>query len=208
MLLDEKWVPSAGPYLGYLGARYRSAAALWNALEVERDLTPDLIKRAIEDLARSPDNLSSEARTWYGSLVATLEAQDPPTDGQSPRSVLALTDGGWVPADQVFWTSRREVERAFGSRISWWRPGPRDPSTLRRAAEYLGVREVTRVESGGTLSEKWTGIDGELIGDPWSSLWTQALHTWRGALQATWSPEVTTSEETLAALMRLDRCTR
>jgi hypothetical protein len=204
VLREERAVSVTGPNLGYLGARYRKANALWTALRVERDLTPSVIVKVIEDLALSEDGVMAPIRECYGRLVAALDKQLYSTNGQSSGTVPALTDKGWEPADTTFWTRRREVERAFGSQLSWWRPGAYDPSTLRRAATYLGVREIGGGDSGGGLLETWQGTAGELVEEPARSLWLQALHTWPGALRAAGYAEDPGSDEVLGAIVRLE----
>ena len=204
VLRDESAVTVAGPHLGYLGSRYKRATALWSALRVERDLTPGLIARVIEDLARGEDGTAASGREYYGRLVAALEKHLLTIDAQPSGAVPALTDNGWAPAETTFWTSRREVEGAFGVELNWWRPGSFDPSTLRRAAAYLGIREITNVDSEARLLETWHGTVGERVEGHTRARWLKALHAWPGSLRASGYQEDAASDEALKALTQIE----
>ena len=204
VLREDKAVGTTGPHLGYLGARYKKASALWSALGVERDLTPGLVVRVIDDLSRLQGSVETQVRERYGQLVTDLNKRLAAADERLAGTVPALTDNDWEPADTTFWTRRREVERAFGTRINWWRPGPYDPSTLRHAAAYLGVREIGSADLDGSLTETWRGISGERIGEPARSRWLQAVRTWPGMLRADGYDVGSIPAEVLGSLMRLE----
>lgn len=186
----EEWWPTTrviqsdesevvGPFLGQLGTRYRQAGGLWDTLGVRKALTPDLIAQLISrDLPGHDDQ--PEAFEYYGRLVGFLDGR-PGLDGHDPPDV-ALSTNGWVPAAVCRWTSRPEVLAAYPL-LPWWTPGGRDPSTLRAAGSWLGIREIGTGPGSG-LRERWTidSTDGIELG--LEERWLAAIEVWPAALVA------------------------
>ena len=188
-----KW---AGPYLGQLAGRYPSAAALWETLGIRRDLTVEL---ACEIIARDlTTGEPSRAHEYYGRLVSFIEEA---RQARSKLDVPALTSFGWQPAATAWWSNRPEVLDALATSVSWWRPGTRDPSSVRRAASFLGVREVKSAKLGGPLAERWdVGGEGTLeIGQ--ETRWELAVRTWPHLLRDERDPERWLEIDALASVV-------
>lgn len=149
--VDRKWWPLSrvvrsdvaavvGPYVGSLGTRYRRAAELWDALHVPAGLTGDLIADVIRrDLVGDSNQL--RAAEFYGRIAAYLQLNglaEPEVDELPP----ALTTQGWVPGAEAAWTADQVVTEALSVAAALWTPGDRDPSTLDRAAKWLGVQPI------------------------------------------------------------------
>lgn len=172
----------AGPYIGQLAGRYPRAAPLWDALGLESQLSPRVVVDLIErELVNDPDDV--RARDYYGRLVAHLESLGGGALGER-QLVKALSNNGWVPAAEVWWTSRAEVESAFGLRLNWWVPGSLDPSTLRAAADWMGIRELRRSAEGGSLTERWSIASPESPEAGVEDAWERAASLWPDVLRA------------------------
>lgn len=192
-----KWV---GPYVGQLAGRYNRAAALWETLAIRRDLTTDLATDVItRDLTADPDQ--ARALEYYGRLVAFLEQSAPVKP--APQPVPAFTTSGWQPGTSAWWSGRAWLMNAFANGIAWWQPSSRDPSSHRRAAAYLGVREAS-ISPAGPVTVRWDirGI-GELELDV-EAVWTLALRSWPRVLSedsdpASW-PAIETLEQDVQVL--------
>lgn len=169
----------AGPFVGQLAGRYPRSAALWEALTVRADLDPQVIADAIaHELAPGP--LDDVARQFYGELVVRLESMV--ADGTAgPGEVPALTDQGWVPAEQAWWTTRPEIRAALHSHVAWWSPGTYDASIVTKAARWLAVRELT---TGEVLQERWSVIAGEELRPDLRERWLAALRAWPELLRS------------------------
>lgn len=167
----------AGPYLGQLGARHRSAGLLWESLGVAKDLTPDIVAELIR-LELSRDEPTDTATYFYGQLVRRLEreARLPPR----PADLPALTTDGWVEPHRAWWTKRHEFRQAFGSRLSWWSPGAYDPSLLPAAGAWLGIGELT----ADNVSESWTETAPGDFPEPIARRWMAAITAWPAVLRA------------------------
>jgi len=177
-----KW---AGPYLGHLAGRYPGAGALWEALGIRRGLDIEL---ACEIIRRelSTDE-PQRAHEYYGRLISFID--DEAGQGGSKPDVPALTTLGWQPAPTTWWSNRPEVLDALATSVSWWQPGVRDPSSVRRAAAFLGVREATPARLGGPLTERWDiGEEGALESDQ-EAHWELAVRTWPHLLRDARDPE-------------------
>jgi len=175
--------PVTGSYLGYLGNRYPQTGALWSYLGIEREVTPSLLADVIVDLERSTDSVA-DAREQYGELVAALNRYGEARLGMRTTTLSALTNNGWVPATTARWTSRPEIEAAFGAHINWWCPGGHDPATLQAAATWLGIGAVSSAEQGGSLDEEWDGLDSEPLDMDMEARWQAAVARWPAALRA------------------------
>ena len=176
----QKW---AGPYLGQLAGRYRAASLLWDSLGIHRDLTPGLVCEVIaRDLVH--DSEVSRASEYYGRLVAFLQGSR--LDGIAPATP-ALTSGGWQPAASAWWSDRAEVIDALATSVAWWQPGDRDPTSLRDAAAYLGVRQAS-IADGGPLSERWTVGEPEPLEMERDERWRLAVRTWPYVLRRDGDP--------------------
>jgi hypothetical protein len=189
-----KW---AGPYLGQLAGRYPGAAALWETLGIRRGLD---VEMACEIIRRE---LSTDeprrAHEYYGRLVSFLE-DEARQDGSNP-DVPAFTSLGWQPAATAWWSNRPEVLDALATSVPWWSPGVRDPSSVRRAAAFLGVREVRSAKLGGPLAERWdVGGEGALEIDQ-EARWELAVRTWPHLLRDERDPESWAEIDALAALV-------
>jgi len=187
-----KWV---GPYLGQLAGRYRSAAHLWETLAIRRDLTPDIACEVIRrDLSTDQD--AGRAYEYYGRLVSFLEGSKL-GDGAS-SDVPALTTVGWRSSTDIWWSNRPELVDAYATSVAWWQPGLRDPSSVRRAADFLGAREVTPSASGGPLTERWEIHDLEALEIGEEERWHLALATWPDVIRSGSDPSEWPSIEQLA----------
>ena len=167
----------AGPYVGQLAGRHRAAAALWEALGVARDLTPETITELIRiELAKG--ELTDSVGYFYGQLVRRLEKETAP--GPRPAALPALTTQGWVSPSQARWTRRHEIRQAFGSRFAWWTPGSYDPSLLARAAEWLAVGELTT----DNVDERWQETASGEFPETTVRRWRAALAAWPAVLRS------------------------
>lgn len=172
----------AGPYVGQLAGRYPRATALWDALGLEKHLSPRLVLDLIErELVNEPDDL--RARDYYGRLVAHLESLGQAALGERPE-VPALSSNGWMPSSEVWWTSRPEVESGLGLLMNWWQPGSLDPSTLRVVADWLGIRELRSTAEGGSLKERWEVGEPESPEVTMENPWQRAVLLWPDVLRA------------------------
>ncbi|MBA2719825.1 MAG: DUF3883 domain-containing protein [Chloroflexi bacterium] len=187
-----KWV---GPYLGQLAGRYRTAVPLWDALEIRRDLSVEL---ACEIIRRDLDHDEDKGRAleYYGRLLSFIEEAGPRASAQS--GVLALTTLEWQPPSVTWWTNRAEVLDGLATSVAWWQPGTRDPSSLRRAAEFLGIRGLGATGSGSPLAERWEVRTLEPLELEAESRWQLALRTWPHVLRQDSDPS---EWETLDALV-------
>ena len=167
----------AGPYVGQLAGRHRAAAALWEALGVPRELTPDTIIELIRfELAKGEP--TDSVGYFYGQLVRRLEKET--TLGPRPSGLPALTTQGWVSPSQAWWTRRHEIRQAFGSRLGWWTPGSYDPSLLARAAEWLAVSELTTEN----VDERWHETASGEFPETTVLRWRAALAAWPAVLRS------------------------
>lgn len=172
----------AGPYVGQLAGRYPRATALWDALGLEKDLSPRLVLDLIErEVANEPDSV--RASHYYGRLVAHLESIGEGALGERPE-VKALSSNGWKPATEVWWTSRPEIETGLGLLLNWWQPGSLDPSTLRVVANWLGIRELRSNAEGGPLRERWEVTDPESPEAGMENAWQRAISLWPDVMRA------------------------
>ena len=187
-----KW---AGPYLGQLAGRYPSAAALWEVLGIRRDLTVEMACEIIGRDLTTDDQ--SRAHEYYGRLVSFIDEAGQP--GSSP-DVPALTALGWQPAATSFWSNRPEVLEALATSVPWWRPGTRDPSSVRRAATFLGVREVRPAKLGGSLAERWDIGGEDALEMDQEARWELAVRTWPHLLRDERDPGRWNEIDALAAL--------
>ena len=167
-----RWV---GPYIGQLAGRYKAAALLWETLAIPRDLTAEMASGVIaRDLTTDADH--ERALTYYGRIVAFLEDQarvGPPMP-QTP----AFTTSGWRPGNETWWSGREWIRDSFAVDVPWWQPYDRDPSSHRRAAAYLGIREVTGHSSGGPLKARWQLGDLEQLELNPEARWSLAVQCW------------------------------
>ncbi len=174
-----RWV---GPYLGQLARRYRGGATLWEALGIRRDLTAEIARDLIEN-ALSEDEDRARALEYYGRLVAFLESL--PGQPLSPSGFPpALTTNGWMPAATALWTARAEMFDAFALTLGWWEPGNRDPSASRKAAAFLGIREVgIDGAADSPITERWEIRDRSPLELGLEAQWHLALRTWPHVLR-------------------------
>ena len=167
----------AGPYVGQLAGRHRTASALWDALGVARDLSPELAAEVIR-LEMAKDELTESATHFYGQLVMRLE--EGTAGAPSALPVPALTTEGWVHPSQAWWTRRHEVRQAFGSQLAWWTPGAYDPSLLARSAKWLGIGELTTEN----VEERWQQTAPGDFPEPTVRRWRAAVIAWPAVLRS------------------------
>jgi Domain of unknown function (DUF3883) len=188
-----RWV---GPYAGQLAGRYRTAGPLWDSLAIRRDLTIDMACEIIaRDLASDSDQ--SRAHEYYGRLMAFIDearATDTPL-----AATPCLTTLGWRPAGETWWSNRAEVLDALATSVAWWQPGTRDPSSLRRAAAQLGIREARTARNGGPLGERWEVGNLEPLELEAESRWHLAIRTWPHVLRQDADPARWAAYEALSA---------
>lgn len=182
VVLDDQ-ATVAGPFIGQLAGRYPGASALWEILGIEPVMTPrmaaDVIRRDLVNEGNSP-----MVSRYYAAIVEYLNQQADAALGEAATAVPALTSDGWVLADMARWSSRRDVRDAYGVRIAWWTPGSLDPSSVQRAANWLGIAEVRPEHGGGQLKVSVTTTDRASAEVDLQGRWVVALKLWPNALRS------------------------
>lgn len=171
-----------GPYVGFLGLRYRRAARLWDALDVANSVSASLVCDVIaRDLRADPDQ--SRALEFYGRAVGYMEKLPPRESLMEHRRPPALTGVGWVDPTKAFWTTNPVIADALGPHVPLWTPGGRDPSTVPNAAEWLGIREVADGMGVSLVLRNKVGGRQPLEARHLAA-WQLALDVWPHVLQA------------------------
>lgn len=178
----SKWV---GPYVGQLVGRYPRASTLWDLLAIDRDLTADLATDIVRrDLPVDDDQ--DRAAEYYGRIVAFLQQQELGSD--TAGALPALTNLGWHPGADTWWSSRAWIRDAFAVDVPWWTPALRDPSSHRNAANYLTIRELS-LQKGASLTARWHVETPEPIELDAEARWNDALRAWPRVLREDADPE-------------------
>jgi hypothetical protein len=190
----------AGPFVGQLAGRHPRSSALWDALGIRTDLDPATIGDVIRHEVATTGEPDELVRHFYGELVVRLQSLVSEGD-DGPRDVPALTDRGWVDPGSAWWTNRPELRGALGGHLAWWSPGTYDPSILRRAGSWLGVRELT---PGDALEETWSIVASEDLRSDLRERWMAAIRAWPELLRSEggWDREIVAALAEAAAGVR------